>query len=1157
MRFIGLESKAIATVMTCALTLGFAYSQATNSGDIRGVVTDPTGALVPDVVVTITNLNTGVTKVLKTNKDGLYDTSSIVVGEYSLTFEREGFERFSRPTISLQVGTSTVNAIMKVGSTTDQVVVNTDLPPLDTETGAQQTTFEGKTLEQLPHYGQDWQSFSILIPGTSGSTGNQGRINPGQFISANGNLPYNNILSDGASTTLGTSANSDVNVFETVQEVQVSTSAFSAQYGIGGIIFNQISKGGTNQFHGSAYEFFQSNQFNANSFQFTGTVNPLPSLHYNNFGGSVGGPVDLPLLGLKRKAFFYFNYDQIINHSQASGTNDIPTTDVLAGNFNGTSMQAIYDPTTQTIGHDSKGNPYPIRKSFASEYGSNVVPSALFDKVAANFEKLYPTPTNHIPQGHFQAGKGIDALGILRSNFYAAVPNSNPNRKYFGRLDYDVNAKNRITGSVTQGDIPALSVNQVTAPPIGYGSSDVSRLNVQITDVATFNAHFINEARFGFTYQGNFFADATLGKGYPAQLGWQFAKADEIPGVNFLTNYPYAWIAPSTNQYIYKENVFDPSDVVTLIRGKHVFHMGGEVGIYRNDNTPYASINPGTFQFSGQYTQRWTLNAQGVAAPDTSTGADFADFLLGDASHWAAQLGSEYGARLKNPQVFFQDDYKVRPNLTLNLGVRYQIRDGIKEVHGNVGTYDPTVVNTANGQLGAYWYGATQANGRTSLQDNKYSTVLPRVGFAYLAHPNMTIRGGFGMYAYNLSLDTYGSGLGNVLTQSGNYADPTTGITPAVIFSGPGTANATGAPLPFAAPGTSPTRFNGTGASYTAFHTPDPKIYQWNLGIQQAMGTNMVFELAYVASHGFDLNFPTDLNQVPTALLSSNDAQYRPNQNYTSISGSTNNAISNYNSLQASVSRRLSQGLSFNFNYTWSHFLDSQDSSGFGSHSGPQNRQYADAASNYSNSNFDVRNAFKGRVVYELPVGKGRMFFNNNWLVDELLGGYQVSSTMQLTSGNPFSVFATGANTYAEPSSTAPFPNYTGAPLRPSGGHSNQEWYNPAAFSLPANGTFGNVRRNSVYGPGIEYVNMSAGKRFDIHESVKLQIRLDATNAFNHPSFGQPNGNIAICSGPPNCPVKQTAGQAYSQTGSFGSTAQITSVSVGGRNLQGGVRLEF
>ena len=286
------------------------------------------------------------------------------------------------------------------------------------------------------------------------------------------------------------------------------------------------------------------------------------------------------------------------------------------------------------------------------------------------------------------------------------------------------------------------------------------------------------------------------------------------------------------------------------------------------------------------------------------------------------------------------------------------------------------------------------------------------------------------------------------------------------------------------------------------------------------------------------------------AVLSANDGSARPNQNYSQINGSTNDGISNYNSLQVQINRRLSRGLSFDLNYTWSHFLDDQDSSGFGSHAGPQTRILADAASNYSNSNFDIRNNFRGRVVYELPIGRGRQFFNKNYLVDEIFGGYQVASTIQLQSGNPFSVFAIGQNAYTEPGSTVnTYPNYSGLSLIPSAGRSNAEYFNPAAFTEPAPGTIGNVRRNSLYGPGLEYVNLSAGKKFDLYENVKLQIRIDATNAFNHPSFGNPSGNL-------NAIQSTFVGGPYSQAG-FTGQGQIGNVTIGGRNLQGGLRLEF
>ena len=1148
-----------ALVAVCALAVGRTGGQAINSGDIRGTVTDSTGALLPDVTVTVVNVNTGVSKVLTTNRDGLYDTSSIVVGTYTVTFEKQGFSKFERSSITLEVGTSTVNAAMKVGSTTEEVVVNTDLPLLDTESGAQQTTFEARSMAALANVGQDWENFTILLPGSSGANaGNaQNQVNPGQTVSANGNLPYSNVLSDGATSTLSHSQNSNVDVFENVAELQISDSAFSAQYGVGGIIFNQISKGGTEKFHGTGYDYFQSSQFDSLGYNYSGSPETVPYQRYNNFGGSIGGPVAVPIMNLRHKAFFYFNYDQIVDHAAGSNpVNNIPTTAVMGGDFTG--QQLIYDPTTQTIGHDANGNPYPIRKSFLSEYGSNAVPTGLFDKLAANFQTLYPTPTSHIASGHFIPGNTPTTgglMGIEQGNFVSSVPNSTPYRKYFGRFDYDVNSRNRITASIQQSDTPVVYPSAVTACPVGCQSGDVDNYVSQVSDVWTISPKIINEVRLGYTYQGNFYADLALGAGYAAKLGFAAAKADDFPAIQFVTNYPYAWIEPSSNA-VYKEHVFDPSDVVTMIRGKHVLHFGGEFAFYQDNSTAWGNTNAGTYQFSGQYTENWTLNNKGVATADTGTGTDYADFLLGYAQNWSASVSPEYGARIKDPQVFVQDDYKIRPNFTLNIGVRYQIRHGWSEVHNNEAIYDPTINNPANNTPGAYWYATTHTNGRTQLESNKYDTVLPRVGFSWLVRPNMTLRGGFGEYAYNLSLDTYGGGMGAEISSSGNYSDTTNGITPATQLGGPGTIFGTTNPLPYSAASTDPTRFNGQNVSYTQYNTPNPGIYQWNLGIQQAIGNNMVFDLAYVASHGFNLQFVTDLNQIPTTDLSSNDTQYAPNSNFHQINGSTNNGISNYNSMQAQINRRLSHGLSFGFNYTWSHFLDDYDSSGWGSRNGPTSRQYADAPSNYSNSNFDIRNAFKGRVVYELPFGKGRQFMNHNWLLDEVLGGYRVSSTMQLTSGNPFSIFAEGADTYADiGSNNAPYPNYVGNGhnLRGvPGGRNAYEWYNPANFTLPVSGTFGNVRRNALYGPGLEVFNISAGKYFDIHESMKLQIRLDANNAFNHGSLGQPNGNLTQATG---------AGAIYTGNGTGGTNSiqsgQITGNKVNGRQVQAGVRLEF
>jgi hypothetical protein len=1118
---------------------GASFAQSTNSGDIRGVVTDSSGALIPGAKVTVLNVETGVSKDYVANQDGLYDTSSIVAGAYKLTFAREGFETLVRGPITLQVGYTTVNAQLKVGAATEQVTVTTDVALLQTESGEQSTTFDSKSMDQLPQVTQDWENFMILLPGASGaavSTANPSS-NPGQVVAINGNLPYSNILADGASTTLSHSQNANPAIFETVAELQVNTSTFSAQYGIGGAIFNQISKGGTDRFHGSAYDYFQNDALTAYDYAFGKSktdLGPIPFLRYNNFGGSVGGPI------LKRKMFFFFDYDQIVDHGNSSGTNSVPTTDVMAGIFTG--QQTIYDPTTQTIAHDSQGNPYPVRKSFMSEYGSNAIPSSLFDTLATKMQQFYPTPSNHIAGGHFVTGN-IGPEGEVQNNFYTSVLAPSPYRKYFGRLDYDITPDNRLTMSDTQSDTPQFYPNQVSACPVGCQSGDVDNNNAQITDVWNISSRTINEARMGYTWQGNFFADQALGKGYASKLGWQYAKADDFPGITYSNTYPYAWVTPSSNA-VYKEHVFDPSDVVTMIRGKHILHFGGEMLIYRDDSTAWGNENAGTLNFSGQYTQQWALDpSTGVAAPVSGTGMEYADFLLGYVQNWNAGVTPEYGARLKSPQVFVQDDYKINGNLTVNLGLRYQINHGWNEVHGNETSFDPTVENPATSTLGAAWFGSTHANGRKALLGDVYNTVMPRAGFSWLLDPKTTLRGGFGIYAYNWSLDTYGVGMGNAFGSSGSLSDNTNGITPVTQLGGNGTAFGTTTALPFSAASTDPTRFNGQTAYYSQYHTPVPKIYQWNVTAQEQLGTDYVAQLSYVASHGYNLNFPTDINAIPASQLSPNDSQFRSYANFQGIQGSTNNTVSNYHSLQAEIKKRMTKGFSFDFNYVWSHMLDDLDSSGWGGRGGDQVYQNGlDAGSNYNNSSFDVRNAFKGYAVYELPFGKGKMFLNKNWLLDEAVGGWQVSGTLVLSTGNPFSIVST-QNTYTlDTKNGRAFPNWSGVNPIPKD-RSINNWYNAAAFTQPTNGTFGTVRRNSVYGPGIDEVNLSGAKSFALpREGMRLQIRCDAQNAFNHPSFGVPSQYLGGSNG---------VGTAYT------STSPINSVTVHGRNIQLGAHLEF
>jgi hypothetical protein len=412
------------------------------------------------------------------------------------------------------------------------------------------------------------------------------------------------------------------------------------------------------------------------------------------------------------------------------------------------------------------------------------------------------------------------------------------------------------------------------------------------------------------------------------------------------------------------------------------------------------------------------------------------------------------------------------------------------------------------------------------------------------------------------------------VSYSGGLSDNSNGIYPVTKFDGPGTSyplgGGTSKALPYTSPSQSPTRFNGQGGTYVPFHTPIPKIYQWDFGVEQQIGTNVAATLSYVGSHGLNLAFPTDINAVPVADINpsaSNDQNgcgsgaatcLQPYPLFQGIGGSIYNAISNYNSLQATITKRLNRGLSLSANYVWSHLLDDQDSSGWGSRAGPQEYQYATTLTqnltykNYGPSNFDVRNAFKSYVVYDLPFGKGRQFLNNNWLVDELIGGFQISGTVVLSSGNPFPVYANGNNTYQGTGSQ--FPNrIPGVSLKPAGGRTIYSWVNPEAFSDPGNGAFGNSQRNPVVGPGFQSENMSALKAFNLPwERMKLSLRVDASNVFNHTSIGNP-GSVSLTT-PAGGSGQAGVGTPYTAAS---TTQEITGSAISGRNIQLGARLAF
>jgi hypothetical protein len=1123
-------------------------SQSRNTGEIRGTVADTSGAVVAGATVTLSNIDTGETKDFVTNQDGIYDTVSTPAGNYKITFTANGFKKVVLGPFTLNVDVITENASLEVGAVTETVVVTeAGVPLLDTETSHMGTIWEARTIGVLPQIGagitgNDWANFNILLPGAAGSptapgAEGSGSYNAGDAISINGNLPnYANYLQDGGVVQLPVSNNVDNTLFEAVSEVQVTTSSFSAEYGIGGAVFNQITKSGTNSFHGSAYEYWQNTILNAAPHFPTptgpgGAFEPqqAPKFRYDEYGGSVGGPI------IKNKLFFFFVVDKIYSNGAAGAT--LGTTPTLAETGQGTAHPGAFDfsaPGLPTL-YDpaSCATPGCTRTSFAAENtgslaGVNAIPANRVDPVALNIlQSFYPAPNAGAP-------------GVLSNNFSTILPTPNPNLRFFGRLDYDLSAKNRVSFSISQKNNPGVNKYGPFPCPINCFSGDIDGYNAQITETWTISPSMVNEFRMAYTKQGNWFVPQSLGFNNETKLGLQYAKADVIPQINIGgPGLCCSGLAPGTNA-IYIENLYDPSDTLTLVKGKHILHFGVEVLMGQGNTTPWGNLTAGNFTFTGNYT------AQNLAAPGT-TGTGLADFLLGDVQKWAATNQGVSYARLKSPQLFVQDDFKVKSNFTLNLGLRYVATTGFTEINNSMGGFDPNIplicsvdqngtpCGALNGQLGSLWF-APQDN-RTSLQKPIYNIFLPRVGFAWSVLNDTVVRGGFGMYSYNFSQDDYGNGMGfgALNTSSGNASDVNqgTGPTPLISLSSSAATAATVLNYVTGSPNAKNVSqyLNVTSPSnqtYVPYNVPVGRINEWQLSVEHTFANNFLASLAYVGSHGSNLQFNTDVNQILSASGIAASAAAgkaiqadRPFPAWGQLTGYNYNALSNYNAVQAAITKRYSNGLLFSFNYVYSHFLDDQDSGGWGSRGGTQNWQIGNnPGANYGNSNFDIPSAFKGYVSYELPFGKGKMYLSDaNALTNAAVGGWRIAGTVVAQSGNPFTVVnntnqnsnITGCGVGGTASGGDVnngcnwFPNVVGN-IHVSNPGPN-EWFNTAAFVNASPGgefAFGDEGRNTLRGPRLTVFNFSLAKDFSFGERIRLELRSDWVNVFNHPSLGIP-----------------------------------------------------
>jgi hypothetical protein len=1106
------------------------------SAKITGTVTDASGAVVSGATVTARDASRGTTYPTRTNGAGVYYLSPLPVGQYVLTVTATGFSSSEHKAISLDIAqTARVDVALTVGQASQTVEVTGAPPLLQTDDSYMGTVLDARANVTLPLATRNYNQLTLLSPGAVS-------LNPGSFTGSQASFqvgrPYingnreqtNNYILDGMDNNQ--IDNNDVAFspsVDAIQEFNLISQNAPSSYGnyLGGIISVTL-KSGTNQFHGDAFEFIRNDALNANRWAngltkgqpfIPGETNPdgtglKPVLRWNEFGGSVGGPI------IKDKLFFFVDYQGSRYDQPATSTPYTVFTAaerqgdfsaLCSAGFNNAGIcnnvsQQLYDPY-------SSSNPSARLPFLNNQITTHISPAAA--KILSS--SLYPGPTNGFSTNN-------------QNNVSHSFTNSDQGDL---KIDWVASQKDHVYARYSQQHI----TNPTTNSQLLTGDSDneYPLYNGVIDYAHTFSPTLLNSARLGTSYfpvtQG--FTNPT-GQNLPSVFGIAGTAADQtfLPLMTFQggnSNGPQIGNNNLISQF--HDTVVQAEDTVTVIRGKHTVNLGFQFYNYRT-NVLYVGNSglAGQFIYDGSFTGNpGVVVSAPIATNPTNTvspiGMAEADFLLGLPQN--VGLGSGGGRSLRNSLYsgFAQDDWHIKSNLTLNLGLRYEVVTARAEAHDqatNYGLFTGDVqIAGLNGNSKALY---NQYNGPTNFQ--------PRVGFSWQPEIDkaMVIRG-----AYGISNFTESTGTGNLLVQNPPFAIPhnvtyngsSVGLPTTTLDQGFSTFPSSGCTVA-AAIAQSPICFAGTG-----IHAFDPNnirpavSQQYNLTVQHQLGNSSTFSVSYVGQKTDHLMTIALINQE--VLHPNGTTSASPYLNST-LQGEIGQArltastgYSNYNALQASFQKRLSHGLEFQANYTWSKCLG--NSSGFFAQYGDTNASLTQAGNNhfffqdtynpaadYGRCDQNVTNAFNGFTTYDLPFGRGRMFGSNiNRVADLIVGGWQANSILQFHTGFP--ITAQAANNSGVVTGF-PRANCDGSPVETPGKRSTDPlhpgyfWFSSSSVSQPGLGTFGNCQVGSFTGPGLQAIDFSVSKTFHIVESQSLQFRAEAINALNHPILVAPNSSI-------------------------------------------------
>jgi carboxypeptidase family protein len=1062
----GILWNQILIVGLCLLLCRLPAAAQTTAGSIVGTVTDTTGSIVPNAAVTVTNEGTGITFSATTDTAGNYVVTPIPVGRYTVTVETKGFKKAVRAGIIVNVQDRIgVNVVLEIGEISQTVEVQAAAPALQTESSYLGQVVDSQRIVDLPLNGRYFTRLAVLTAGTLPTAPGARDERTGGF-SSNGVRPYqNNYMLDGVDNNSLSQDLTNESSFvygpspDAIEEFKVQTNSMSAEFGrSGGAVMNVTIKAGTNGFHGSAFEFLRNEKLDAKNY-FDPPDQPTPPYKQNQFGGAVGGPI------IKNKTFFFADYQGTRIRQSLTFLSAVAPLAWRNGDFSG--FQPILDPDSPTH------QPFP----------NNQIPKARWDPAAANLIALMPGP--NVPGDVSPRGVG---------NNYLINP-VEPNTTDQGdiRIDHKISNSDSIFGRFSMSNQtltpPARIPPPLAAAQFSSGDWTNNTRQVVLSETHIFSPRIVNEFRAGYTRLRTERLQFNSNENLSEKIG--------IPGIPFtggngglprfsvsgLQNFGSATFQP-TREF---ENVFTFVDTLSVISGRHTLKFGAEVRPQVNFSILQPPVPRGRFYFTGDFTRD----------PDdrSNTGLGFADFLLGRVNR--TLVGSFINDTFQQPGYIFyaQDDIKLTRKLTLNLGVRYEFISMPKERRDAQASYNLTTgaLDIANGRqdpLPPNFFPEVPVNRNAPRQlvPQDRNNFAPRIGFAYQLTPRTVIRSGFGIF--------YSS------YESGPLSIPNPGNNPPFYEESNFNPVSFGVPNPIVNQLSKglPANIFAEPAAVPLFSLDpnfrNPYVQHWNFSVQRDLGFNTVWEISYAGSSGKKLYEFRNANQptpTPDATIDydsrrpypflGNDLTY-----WCSCNSST------YHGLQTKVEKRFSNGLSFLGAYTWGKSIDEQSQASLGFDNSTSVRNEHNYHVEKSRSDYDIAHRFVVSYTYNLPFGRDRQ-----GAAKLLLDGWQLIGIHAFNTGTPYTIHASSDFSNADGDSRPD--RIPGVSDVPSGGRIREQWFNPAAFTNPGDGQWGNVGRNVLTGPGLVSVDFSLFKTFPITERWKLQFRSEFFNLINHPNF--------------------------------------------------------